>query len=778
MSSDGINEAVAAIDEHDGVTVLDEPYFDEDRGKWIVKIRLRPDDLADHPEVPRETEWYLHLRDTFPIGPIGIYPADQDVNTITTTFAHQKLNVAGSDDTPWRTGDICVARYGHTLNQTGATGEPSTGRGRLCWHMDRALQWLQNAAQGELREPDEPFEIPAFNTEDARGPTLAFNESRASFDDWRDVYGQWGTVALYSVPTADETYATGAFTGSDGEVVYEPDWGGYIDTETDGAVCGAWALLDQVPIDPPWEAPETWRDLEGFFEGTVTDPYDLRANIKPALKEEPVKILLIGFPIPAQVGGEPELIYWQPIEIEEFKDPEDVGHRSTKRGQRRAARIVAGREQIRWLEANNWSHDQLIRRGHMDEWFLDRTIVLIGAGALGSMVAENLVRAGCQQLTIVDHDTYEVGNVSRHTLALDDVGRNKATALADRLQSVSPYVQTVDVATAFPTNGEMPASISNAEVVIDCSASRVVRRALDDKRWDHRVVFCSAAMGRRANRLFCFTAYSHTFPYTDYEEAFSLWRLQEQVEWDDETDAVPERVGCWHPASVIRTDRVMTWAGTVTRLLDNATALTLRETDFTVLETSGDDEVPMISQATPPFQDITTWQAPSSPVTVQVPEKCREAMLERCRNDHPCETGGILAGIDRDDDPALVINARDPPPDSIQEPTKFLRGTDKVEDWLRDARESLGIDYLGEWHYHPAASPEISPDDQNAMNDIAADDGYDCPHPMLFIVGQDDTQEFAVNAYLFHRDNAYEQLHRIGGPPVDTGNEGADGETA
>jgi len=221
----------------------------------------------------------------------------------------------------------------------------------------------------------------------------------------------------------------------------------------------------------------------------------------------------------------------------------------------------------------------------------------------------------------------------------------------------------------------------------------------------------------------------------------------------------------------------MTWAGTVTRLLDSATELPLGETDFTVLQTAGDDEVLTISRATPPFQDVTAWQAPSSPVAVQVPDKCREAMFERCRNDLPCETGGILAGTDREDGPALVINAQDPPPDSIQESTMFLRGTDKVENWLRDARESLGINYLGEWHYHPAAPPEISPDDRKAMNEIAADDGYDCPHPLLFLVGQDDTQEFAVNAYLFHRDNDYEQLHRIGNQPDDTGNKGTDGET-
>ncbi len=763
-----ITEAVAAIAEQDEITVLKEPYRDDSNGRWIVKIRLCPNDLAIHPEVPLETEWYLHLRDTYPAGSIGIYPADQEENTITATFPHQKLNVAGSDDIPWRRGDLCVARYGHTLSQTGVTSEPSTGRDRLCWYIDRALQWLSNAAQGELRQPDEPFEIPAFDTSSTSVPTIAFNETQESFSDWKQTYGQWGTVDLYSLPTAEETYATGTFKDCDHGVVYQPQWGGYIDANPDSPISGAWVLLEEVPIEPPWEAPETWEDLEVFFDDTETDPYELRANIKPVLNDESVKILLIGFPIPATVDGDLEIIYWQPIIICEFKDPNDIGFRDTRRGPEIAEREKAREEQIQWLDSDNWSHEQLTRRGHMTKWFLDRNIVLLGAGALGSMVAENLVRAGCQRLTIVDNDTYEIGNVARHTLTINDVGQNKATAIANRLQSIAPYAQVVDMDSAFPPSGELPEPIREAELVIDCTASRGVRHALDENRWKHPVVFCSAAMGRRANRLFCFTAYSHTFPYSDYDEAFDPWRLQEQIEWDEDEDAIPERVGCWHPASVIRTDRVMTWAGTVTRLLDQATTLSLRESDFTVLETASNDELPTISQATPPFQEVTTWQAPDSPITVQVPLPCLESMYERCRKEHPCETGGILAGTNCTDGRALVVNARDPPRDSIQEPTRFLRGTDKVEDWLKDARESIGIDYFGEWHYHPSAAPTLSREDRKAMNEIATDEGYDCPHPLLFIVGQDKDDQFTINAYLFHYSKGYERLQLIDTPDAAT----------
>jgi len=315
--------------------------------------------------------------------------------------------------------------------------------------------------------------------------------------------------------------------------------------------------------------------------------------------------------------------------------------------------------------------------------------------------------------------------------------------------------------TAFPADGNIPDVVETAEVVIDCTASQAARQAVATVTWDHPVILCSAAMGRRANRLFWYTTYSHRFRYSEYEDAFEPWRLQEQREWDETEDAIPERIGCWHPASVIRMDRVMTWAGTVTRLFDETAALTLGESEFTVLETSTtDDGTPTITQASPPFQDVITWEAPTSEVTLQVPRDCLKAMWERCRADYPDETGGIVAGTDRDDAAALVTNTTDPPRDSIQSSTRFLRGTDKVDRWLTETAETIGIAYLGEWHFHPTAPPTPSEQDCEAMQEIATDDGYDCPHPLLFIVGPDDEEGFTINAYLFHRDQAYEQLHR------------------
>ncbi|WP_202593642.1 ThiF family adenylyltransferase [Halococcus sediminicola] len=762
MPHSQITEAVDAIDCLSGVEVLSESEHYQDRGKWAVKVNLHPDGLADHPNVPEETIWYILLQETYPAGSIGICPADQEENTITATFPHQRLNSSTIDECPWRTGDICVARYGHTLNQVGAVAEPTEPDERLCWHMERALEWLQAASKGELREPDDPFEVPFFNTISSSGPTIAFNESQAGLDTWNGEYGQWGTVELRHIPTSENTYATHNFERDD-EVVHDSDWGGYVGENSTDRLTAAWVLLEEIPISFPWETPECWGELDSLLSGTAVEAHELRASIQPVLEDESHKIVLLGFPIPQVVDGESEIIHWKPIEIPSFEDPQDLpgSHRRNSRGRELAERFRDSDERIQWLESDNWSHDQLTRRGHMNEWFFDCQIVLIGAGALGSAVAENLVRAGCRYLTVIDPDDVEIGNLARHTLSLADIGQGKATALSDRLESIAPYAQVTGIDEAFAPNTPMPAYLSEADVIVDCTASDAVRHALASLSWEDPVVFHSAAMGRRANRLYCFSAYERTFPYEEYDDAFDLWRLREHVEWDETADAVPERIGCWHPASVIRTDRVMMWAGQVTRVLDNAPTVTLQNPEFLVLETGSEECSWEVSQPDPPFENVITWNSSDQEETVQLPLKCVESMKVRCEKDHPNETGGIAAGSTREGRPALVVNAKDPPRDSIHSPTRFLRGTEEVEEWLRDARESIGLKYFGEWHYHPEQRPAVSEKDRDAMNEIAADRDYNCPHPLLFIMGEDESGHCSIAVYQFHRNSEYERLEQV-----------------
>jgi hypothetical protein len=68
------------------------------------------------------------------------------------------------------------------------------------------------------------------------------------------------------------------------------------------------------------------------------------------------------------------------------------------------------------------------------QWFQGKTVELWGCGALGSWLAELLVRAGVAHLRLRDSATVTSGLLVRQNYTEDDIGRTKAEALADRLR--------------------------------------------------------------------------------------------------------------------------------------------------------------------------------------------------------------------------------------------------------------------------------------------------------------------------------------------------------
>lgn len=70
--------------------------------------------------------------------------------------------------------------------------------------------------------------------------------------------------------------------------------------------------------------------------------------------------------------------------------------------------------------------------------FGGQKVLIIGAGAVGSNVAENVAKMG-SSLDVLDFDTFSLENAAKHSCLVrtpDDVGRNKAECVSARVQSI------------------------------------------------------------------------------------------------------------------------------------------------------------------------------------------------------------------------------------------------------------------------------------------------------------------------------------------------------
>jgi molybdopterin/thiamine biosynthesis adenylyltransferase len=119
-------------------------------------------------------------------------------------------------------------------------------------------------------------------------------------------------------------------------------------------------------------------------------------------------------------------------------------------------------------------------------------VVLVGSGAIGSVVAEQLARAGVRKLTIFDGDVLEAGNLVRHSGRVDEVGLGKATAASEMARRTRPGIVAVsiDAQIGLPRNPEVPisesttatlaSSVAEASLVIDATAEIAVHEVLAD----------------------------------------------------------------------------------------------------------------------------------------------------------------------------------------------------------------------------------------------------------------------------------------------------------
>jgi molybdopterin/thiamine biosynthesis adenylyltransferase len=107
------------------------------------------------------------------------------------------------------------------------------------------------------------------------------------------------------------------------------------------------------------------------------------------------------------------------------------------------------------------------------------SVLVVGAGALGSPVALYLAGAGVGRIGIVDDDEVELSNLHRQPLHYTpDVGVPKALSAAAKLGFLNPEV-VVEPYQARLEAGNAAGMIEGADLVVDCSDSFETRYAVN-----------------------------------------------------------------------------------------------------------------------------------------------------------------------------------------------------------------------------------------------------------------------------------------------------------
>lgn len=108
------------------------------------------------------------------------------------------------------------------------------------------------------------------------------------------------------------------------------------------------------------------------------------------------------------------------------------------------------------------------------------SVLVIGAGGLGSPVLLYLSAAGVGTIGIVDHDKVDISNLQRQILyTVDDIGKFKAVAAANRISQLNPNTK-VNVISEQLQNKNALQHINQYDIIVDCTDNFATRYLIND----------------------------------------------------------------------------------------------------------------------------------------------------------------------------------------------------------------------------------------------------------------------------------------------------------
>ena len=371
-------------------------------------------------------------------------------------------------------------------------------------------------------------------------------------------------------------------------------------------------------------------------------------------------------------------------------------------------------------------------------WFRGKRVAIWGCGAVGTHVAESVVRAGAAAVELADNKTVTPGILVRQGFEDADIGRPKAYALAERLKRIEPDLETVVSTDDLIHRVTDPNPVPKVDLIIDCTASLAIRTALERtlRDVDSRPAIASISIDSQATTsMATLSMPDHSGGVLDLIRRLKLEACQKpalsevlEAFWPK---SVPDmrfqpEPGCSEPTFIGSNADL---AGLSARMLNSIARAIATSRDCQtgmgwLLEESG----PVHAFTWPPDHALRDKdRGYSVRVCSHAAREMRGWARRSARMTGPTiETGGLVFGELNEAAGVLwVTDVEGPPPDSNAGKDHFTCGTEGMEEAARErhCRFRGSVECVGSWHTHPTSAPHPSHVDLGAVAQLLASPG-------------------------------------------------------
>ena len=389
-------------------------------------------------------------------------------------------------------------------------------------------------------------------------------------------------------------------------------------------------------------------------------------------------------------------------------------------------------------------------------------IALLGCGALGSSVADLLVRAGVKKIAAIDKDTIEPHNLARHAATVDDLYSDKVTHLqkqADKLTFHGGEISSNPIKCNIASINKRQFSSLSGEypILVDSTADERIRRYLSSREIVPESTLLRVEMFNKGQLGVLFRCGTENKPnlidlyYHLCVQAIEIkdiegWLRSEQVSGTASEELVIG-MGCASSTSRLPKYIVAQHASVFApKILECREGRRNAGVGINAVSTDGTPcgwnwfdyggEVEII-----PASGEPGWEVRISPTAT--------ARISELRTEYGnTEAGGYLyGGYDFSLKQIYIVAASDIPPGTSQSPAAIVLGpagqTPLEQKILRRTGGRLGR--VGTWHTHPNSGPEMSDKDRRTMESFVQADRKNGVPTLLVISSPEGSGAFVWN---------------------------------
>jgi len=135
---------------------------------------------------------------------------------------------------------------------------------------------------------------------------------------------------------------------------------------------------------------------------------------------------------------------------------------------------------------------------------LESSVLIVGAGGLGSPIAIYLTALGVGKIGIIDKDIIEISNLSRQIIfSTDDLKRKKSSVAINKLKKINPDIQFKSFNKKL-TEKNINAIAKNFNLIVDGSDNFRTRFLINDYCLKNKKILISGAISKFDGQVYTF----------------------------------------------------------------------------------------------------------------------------------------------------------------------------------------------------------------------------------------------------------------------------------